>query len=79
MMVYKGSGCKAPLILTVGTNLKFVMSLALRSLYALERAASTQWLGVWLGPKAGLDCFKEKINLLLLPGFETRILQPVPY
>jgi len=31
----------------------------------------------WMGPRAGLDSFREEKTLLLLPGFEPRIVQPI--
>ena len=37
-----------------------------------ERAPGTHWIGVWTGPKAGLEPKNE--NLLSLPENETRFL-----
>ena len=31
----------------------------------------------WMGPRAGLDSFREEKMLLLLPGFEPRTVQPI--
>jgi hypothetical protein len=37
-----------------------------------ERASDTQWIGGWVGPRAGLDV--EKRKFLTLPGLELRLL-----
>lgn len=42
---------------------------------AEKRAIDTYWIGMWLGPGAGLDAV-EKRNLLTLPGIEFRLLSP---
>jgi hypothetical protein len=38
-----------------------------------ERAPNTQWIGGWLGPRAGLDDV-DKRKFLTLPGLELRPL-----
>jgi hypothetical protein len=42
--------------------------------FTLEgRAHGTQWIGGWVGPRAGLDDV-EKRKFLTLPGLELRLL-----
>jgi len=43
------------------------------------RTTGTNWIGGWVGPRAGPDAVeKRKIPLLLLPGIETRSSSPQP-
>jgi hypothetical protein len=41
-----------------------------------ERLLYIQRRGSWVGPRASLDIFEEKINPLALPEFKTCIIQP---
>jgi hypothetical protein len=45
----------------------------LRHFMALERALGTNWIGGWMGPRAGLDAVKKR-KFLPLPGIESRPL-----
>jgi hypothetical protein len=44
-------------------------------LWAVAVFSVIHWLGVWVGFRR----FGEEVNLLPLPGFEPRIVQPVTY
>jgi hypothetical protein len=68
MKAHGGSGCIDPNFLDLGTNWRLVVSFKPRPLYP-----PTQWIGGWVGPRAGLDDV-ENIKFLILPGLELRSL-----
>jgi len=47
------------------------------SRFTPDKQTRTLLLGAWMGPRAGLRRLGEEKNLFPLPGFETRIVQPV--
>jgi hypothetical protein len=55
MKAYWGSGDIAPLILDLGTRGRWVVSLM-----SPGRAPGTNWLGGWVGPRAGLNAVVKK-------------------
>jgi hypothetical protein len=69
---YRGSRVVTPLILNLGGGRKLGVSIMLRPFYPQERTRDL--LSRWLG---GAWTFWGIENLLFLPGFEPRIVQPV--
>jgi hypothetical protein len=47
--------CVGPRILDFGTRWRWVVSFTPRPIYPRERTPGTHWIGVWVGPRAGLD------------------------
>jgi len=42
-----------------------------------RKPLGTQWIGVWVGPRGGLDIFGNRKNLLPQPGLEPQIIQTI--
>jgi len=42
-----------------------------------RKPPGTQCIGVWVGPRGGLDIFVYKKNLLPQPGLEPQIIQTI--
>jgi hypothetical protein len=55
MKAYWGSGGTAPHILDLSTRWRWVVSFTPRPLTHKERAPGTDWIGSWVGPRAGVD------------------------
>jgi hypothetical protein len=66
-----GSGGIAPTFLTSGLDGVKWLSSHPGHFASGETAPVTHWIGVWVGPIAGLDVIKE-IKILSFAGFETR-------
>jgi hypothetical protein len=73
MKTYGGNGCTGLRFLDFGYSWKRVVSRTPWALYFWERAHGTLWIGVWVGPRTGLDD-RENRNLLTVPGIELRLL-----
>jgi len=73
MKVYGGSrGCVPLLILKLGGSWRWVVNTKPRPLFSQDVYSGTRWAVIWLGLRA---FYGEE--LLLLPGFEPWIVQPV--
>jgi len=62
MKAYWGSGDITPLILNVGTRLRWVASFTPRPLYPRCKPPGTRWIGGWVGPRAGLEAVAKRNN-----------------
>jgi hypothetical protein len=51
-----------------------VVSFTPLSLYPRERVHGTQWIGGWVGPRAGLDDVENR-KYWILPGHELQALE----
>jgi hypothetical protein len=47
-------------ILDLGNRCRLVVSFTLRPLYSQGKAPNINWIGGWVGPKAGLEAVKER-------------------
>jgi hypothetical protein len=47
-------------ILNLSLSWRWVVSITPRRIYPEERDPDTQWLGRWMGPRAGLDAVKKR-------------------
>jgi len=64
MKAYCVSGGIAPRILNLGTRWKCVVSFMPLPLYPREGAPGTHWIGVWVGPRVGLDMVVKRTILI---------------
>jgi len=85
MKTYWGSGGTAPCILDLGTRWRWVVSFTPWLLYPRERAPGTQWIVVWVGPRAMItqktniwNCiFHNEESFLIISGFQCWIFEHV--
>jgi hypothetical protein len=75
MRTYRGSRVIAPLIL--GTRWRWVVNFKSLSALHPDNNYSTHWKGGWVGPRACLDVLEKWKVCHLIPGFESRTVQPV--
>jgi hypothetical protein len=68
-----GSGCIDPHFLDLGASWRWVVSFTPRPLYRWGRSLGTNWIGGWVGPRAGLDNVETRM-FLNVPGLELRSL-----
>jgi hypothetical protein len=59
---YTGSRGTAPLILNLSTR-RWLVNFTPRRHYPRGKNPSMHWIGGWVGPTAGLDVSKSKLNL----------------
>jgi hypothetical protein len=64
------------LIMAYKINYNYIKIIRIsKGIYPRERAPGTHWIGVWVGPRTGLDVV-EKRNILPLPGIQPRLTSP---
>jgi hypothetical protein len=74
MKTHVGSGCIDPRFLNLCISWRRVCQLhAPAALPPGERAPGTNWIGGWVGPRAGLDNMEER-KFLTLQGLELQFL-----
>jgi len=77
MKIYRGSGRTAPLIPNLGRRWRWMVTLTTRPLYPRLKSRLYPVNRRMGGPQMGTGRFGGKKNLLSLPGFEPRLVQPV--
>jgi hypothetical protein len=60
MKAYWGSRGIAPCILDLGTRWNLVISFTPQPLYAQGKSPGTRKIGVWVGPRAGVDAVVKR-------------------
>jgi hypothetical protein len=77
MKAYRGRRVIAPLILSLDSRPRGVVNFTFRPLYLGERTPGTDCIGGYVGPRKELEVFEKRKKLLHLPGFESRVVQPI--
>jgi hypothetical protein len=75
MMVYGGRRNLDPANLNIYSRKRRDVNITLRPIYTIKNPLHP--FGGWVVPRTGMNNFWRRDNLLQLPGFEPRTVQPV--